>query len=173
MQPPARCVRPCRSPARRMFMSVSGRRHSASKSKRSRSSLERLEARQFFAAHILGDPSVYATIQAAVNAALPNAIATVDAGTYTEQVDLTKPLTILGAQAGVDARSNLRNSGAAAETILIGTLNEVGNRTSSFYIDSDKVTIDGFTVQGQTSQGDTGAAVVVAPLRSGTHLVNN
>src|SRR5437667_2585888 len=96
--------------------------------------LEPLEARRLFAAHIAGDPTVYATIQAAVDAALPNAIVTVDSGTYAEQVAISKPLTIRGAQAGVDARSNVRISGAAAETTLIGITDAQGNRTSSFYI---------------------------------------
>src|SRR5262249_39328313 len=64
--------------------------------------LERLESRRMLAAHVVGDPTVYATIQAAVNAAVAGGTVTVDAGTYPEQVVVDKRLTIKGAQAGVD-----------------------------------------------------------------------
>src|SRR5262245_15851910 len=69
---------------------------------------ERLEGRQLFAAHIVGDPTVYASIQAAVDAALPNAVINIDAGSYAEQVSIFKPITINGARASSDARSNTR-----------------------------------------------------------------
>src|SRR5258708_265847 len=81
--------------------------------------VDRLESRQLLAAHIVGDPTFYSTIQAAVNAATPRAIINVDAGAYSESVTITKPLTIRGAQAGIDARSNLRQSGAN-ETVIKG-----------------------------------------------------
>src|SRR5258708_4558064 len=44
---------------------------------------ERLECRQMLAAHIVGDPTVYATIQAAVDAAAPGAVINIDAGAYS------------------------------------------------------------------------------------------
>src|SRR5690349_8794460 len=47
----------------------------------------------------------YSTIQAAVNAANPNDVILADAGTYNELVVINKPLTIQGAQHGVDART--------------------------------------------------------------------
>ena len=134
---------------------------------------EPLETRTFLAAHITGSTTVYSTIQAAVNAASVNAIITVDAGTYPELVTITKSLTIRGAQAGVDARSNLRRSGAN-ESTLTGTTNATdGMITSSFYINANDVTIDGFTVQGNTSAGKYGAGIVIAPNRAGTHIINN
>src|SRR5689334_9377432 len=82
---------------------------------------EGLEGRQLFAAHVVGDPTVYASIQAAVDAAMPNAVINVDAGSYAEQVSIFKPLTINGARAGSDARSNQRlASGGAGESVLTG-----------------------------------------------------
>ncbi len=135
---------------------------------------ERLEGRQLFAAHIAGDPTVYASIQAAVDAALPNAVINIDAGSYAEQVSIFKPITLNGARAGSDARSNTRlaNNGLG-ESVMTGQ--DFGNGISSvFRIGADGVTIDGFTLQGQTTQGDTtGAAVVILPNVSGTRILNN
>ena len=57
------------------------------------------------AAHIVGNPTVYSTIQAAVDAALTGAVITVDAGSYKESVVIGKSLTVNGSQAGVDRGS--------------------------------------------------------------------
>ncbi len=133
--------------------------------------LERLEPRQMMAAHIVGSSTVYQTIQAAVDAAMPGATINVDAGTYAEQVWIGKTLTIRGAEAGKDARSNLR--AGQPESILSGLVLSDGTHTSSFYIAANDVTIDGFTVQGNTTVGDGGAGMVIAPNMSGTHVLNN
>src|SRR5438067_11269424 len=114
-------------------------------------SVERLEGRQLLAAHIVGSATVYGTIQAAIDAASPRAVITVDPGTYGELVYLNKSLTIRGAQAGVDARSNSRLQGAS-ESVLTGYDTGTGI-SSSFYVQADDVTIDGFVVQGNTSAG--------------------
>src|SRR5690348_10790628 len=82
--------------------------------------IERLEGRLFLAAHIVGSSTVYATIQAAVDAAAPGATITVDAGNYPELVGVNKSLTIKGAQAGVDARSNIRAASPANESVVCG-----------------------------------------------------
>jgi len=79
--------------------------------------LEQLELRFFMAAHIVGSTTTYSTIQAAVNAASPGAVITVDAGTYNEQVTVNKSLTIQGAKAGIDARSSSRST-SGAESIV-------------------------------------------------------
>src|ERR1700761_8959655 len=72
--------------------------------------VEPMEQRLLLAAHIVGSSTSYATIQAAVNAAVAGATITVDAGTYAEQVTVSKSLTIKGAQAGVDATSRMGGS---------------------------------------------------------------
>ena len=88
---------------------------------RKNNGIETLENRRMLAAHIVGSSTVYSTIQAAVDAALSGAVITVDAGSYKESVVIGKSLTIKGAQAGVDARSNTRLSGAAsAESVITG-----------------------------------------------------
>src|SRR5438552_18128534 len=92
-------------------------RHHFAPSSPNLSRIEQLERRQLLAAHIVGDPTVYATIQAAVDAASPNATINVDAGSYEELVTVNKPLTLHGAQAGVDARDDSRGS---AESVVRG-----------------------------------------------------
>ncbi len=149
-------------------MSKRARRQSANRYFRS---LESLETRRFLAAHIVGSTTSYATIQAAVDAAATGATITVDAGTYSENVVIAKTLTLRGAEAGVDGRSNTRVG--SPETILNGHLNSDNSRSASFTIAANNVTIDGFTVQGNTSQGDTGAGIVISPSKFGTHILNN
>src|SRR5579871_1918556 len=87
-------------------------------------SIERLEGRRLLAAHIVGSSTVYATIQAAVDAASPGATITVDAGNYPELVGINKSLTIKGAQAGIDARSNAR-AASGNESVVSGE-SEIG-----------------------------------------------
>ncbi len=148
-------------------------RRSASKtSARFFKAIEALEQRTLLAAHIVGSTTSYATIQAAVNAASAGAIINVDPGTYPEQVTISKSLTLRGAQTGVDARSNARHYGVN-ETVLTGAVS-AGLVTSSFYINANDVTIDGFTVQGNTSAASkSDAGIVIAPNHAGTHIINN
>jgi fibronectin type 3 domain-containing protein len=133
--------------------------------------VEKLEQRLLLAAHIVGDPTVYSTIQAAVNAAAPGATINVDSGFYSELVTVNKPLTLRGARAGIDARSNVRQ-GFAGETMMPGAPVADGN-TSAFYITASDVTIDGFFCSGNTSISQYGAGIVIAPGVSGTHILDN
>lgn len=86
------------------------------------------------------DPQ-YATIQAAVAAASSGATIRVCAGLYPETVLVDKPLTFLGAQAGVDARTG--RTQPSEESI-------VESSTGGFDIEAGagNVTIDGFTIRG-------------------------
>ena len=135
--------------------------------------IETLEGRLLLAAHIIGSSTSYSTIQAAVNAASPGAVITVDAGNYKEQVTVNKPLTIRGAKAGVDARSSSRGT-ASKESIVTG-VSVTGGISSSFYITSSDVTLDGFTIQGETNGSNiaTGAGIAMAPNIAGAHILNN
>ena len=135
---------------------------------------ERLEGRLLFAAHVAGSTTPYATIQAAVNAAPVGGVVTVDAGTYAEQVTISKTLTIRGAQAGVDGRLTTRTAGTSStESIVTGGVSG-STRTSAFHILANDVTIDGFTVAGETNQDDQlGAGIVIGPKQSGTQIVND
>ncbi|HYO11049.1 MAG TPA: carbohydrate-binding protein [Tepidisphaeraceae bacterium] len=133
---------------------------------------ERLECRRFLAAHIVGSPTVYATIQAAVDAAAPGATITVDPGVYSELVAVFKTLTIKGPQAGVDARSNTRTN-RAAEAVVNGALTMSGTRTTSFRLAADNIVLDGFTVEGQNDTVSYHAGIHMNPGRSGIQVLNN
>jgi parallel beta-helix repeat protein len=115
----------------------------------------------------------YATIQDAVNGANPGDTILADPGMYFEHVTIDKPLTLQGAQHGMDART--RSVPSFQESI-------VSNAEGDFQIEADNVTIDGFTLQGVTSNPNTdpaalGAAIWTNPGFSGTHggvrIVNN
>ncbi|HWE00903.1 MAG TPA: NPCBM/NEW2 domain-containing protein, partial [Tepidisphaeraceae bacterium] len=138
-----------------------------------RHAIEAMESRILLAAHIPGDATAYETIQAAVNAAAPGAVIDVDAGTYAERVTINKSLTILGAQAGVDARSNPRQAGIG-ESIVTGAALTDGSISCGFHVTANDVTIEGFTVEGNTSDSiASGAGIVIAPGVSGTHVLDN
>lgn len=79
------------------------------------------------------------TITAAIGKASAGDTINVAAGTYNESVAITKAnLTLLGAQAGVDARTRV-----GAESII-------NNACSPVSIYADNATLNGFTVQGST-----------------------
>lgn len=131
--------------------------------------VESLESRQMLAAHVLGSPTSYATIQAAVNAAPVGGIVRVDPGTYSELVTIDKRLTLRGAQAGLDARFGSHGPASVVNGQNFGA----GNRSTAFYVTANDVTIDGFTVQDNSSSNVYGAGIVIAPLISGTHVIDN
>ena len=145
----------------------------AKSASRSCHGMEPLENRRLLAAHIVGSSTVYSTIQSAVNAASAGATITVDAGTYPEEVTISKSLTIKGAQAGVDARQSRANDSGANESIVTGSVS-AGVESAGFYINANDVTIDGFTVQGENNQNtQVSAGIIIAPNRAGTHILNN
>jgi hypothetical protein len=86
-----------------------------------------------------GTGGCYSSIQAAINAASNGDTIMVAAGTYNESVTINKTLTLLGAQAGVDARTRTPSN----ESII-------NSSCSPVQIYADNVILDGFTVQGST-----------------------
>ncbi len=84
----------------------------------------------------------YATIQAAISAAttLSGDTVQVAAGTYNENVSITKSITLNGAQAGVAVGG--RTFGAATESTVAGVSGGVGAIT----INAANVKVDGFSV---------------------------
>lgn len=114
-------------------------------------------------------PADYATISAAVNAANPGDTIVVQAGLYNAEgptcvrVPPGKDgLIILGAQADVDPRAGR----IGAESVVTGT-----NVSFSgvFSVESNDVTINGFTIQGNAS----GAGIVQMRFVSGIQILNN
>ena len=98
---------------------------------------------------------IYSSIGQAVAEAGPEATITVLAGTYDENVNINKPLTLLGANAGT-ACSDTRDD----ESVL-----NAGPAGTAITIESDGVTIDGFTIQG--------AVGIVSENNSELQVLNN
>jgi len=98
----------------------------------------------------------YPTIQAAVTAANPGDTILVAPGTYHESVMIDETghsrdhLSLLGAQAGNDARADRHDS--TKESIVDAT----GKGNSAIIVEALAVVIDGFTVQGGTQGNATG-----------------
>lgn len=86
-------------------------------------------------------PNAYATISAAVAAAQPGGTVIACPGTYSEDVVVTEPVTIIGRHAVVDP-------GGATNSPFYP---EIGN--NAFTILSEHVTISGFTVEDATGDG--------------------
>jgi nitrous oxidase accessory protein NosD len=107
----------------------------------------------------------FATITLAIAAASPNDTIEVCPGLYAEQVQINKTLTLLGAQAGVDART--RPFVAANESIIDWPDGPV-------QVLADNVVIDGFTIQGAVNNPSSppfsalGAGIWTNPGFSGT-----
>ncbi len=106
------------------------------------------------------------TIQGGVNGVAVNGTVKVCPGVYPELVTVNKTVTINGAQMGVDART--RPGTPALESVVTGNAG-----STSFYVTSSDVTIDGFTVQGNTNPNLFGAGIFVSPGTNGTDLINN
>ncbi|MBI2357716.1 MAG: right-handed parallel beta-helix repeat-containing protein [Deltaproteobacteria bacterium] len=114
------------------------------------------------------DPG-YPTVQAAINAATSGDTIQVCAGTYVENVNLAKSLTLLGAQAGVDARGRVATEStitAAAGTLLTLLTGSAGSTIDGFTflggsraIESQSGPIDGLQLLNNRIQGFTGNGV--------------
>jgi hypothetical protein len=88
--------------------------------------------------------AAFTSINAAIAAASPGDTIKVCAGLYVEQVDISKNnLTLLGAQAGVDARTRAFIPDPSTQSII-------DDPSGPVQITADNVVLDGFTVQGST-----------------------
>src|ERR1700693_6203307 len=110
-----------------------------------------------------GNSPCYTTIQAAIDAptTLPGDTIKVPPATYHESVNIDKSLTLQGAQAGVDARTR-----SGAESVI-------DNACSPVQINSDNVTLDGFTVQGSTMADPCTIVGIWMNSAVGAQILNN
>lgn len=103
----------------------------------------------------------FTTISAAVAAASDFDTIRVAPGTYTEQVAVTKRIQLLGAQAGVDARTR---NGPESIVTNVSFQNGIFNVSNA-----PRVVIDGFTIQGNTD----GQGISITGTGSGYWILNN
>jgi nitrous oxidase accessory protein NosD len=133
---------------------------------RARFSVEALEARLVPAVRDLTTGFSYPTIQDAVNGANPGDTIRADPGTYHEHVVINKPLTVQGAQVGVNPVRVFRRT----ESVVDGDFNG-----TPFTIAANNVTIDGFKViDGQDlNPNNPGASGISTNAAFGNFLIQN
>ncbi|WP_345382312.1 right-handed parallel beta-helix repeat-containing protein [Pseudonocardia yuanmonensis] len=106
-------------------------------------------------------------LAAAIAAAPPNATVTVCPGTYPGGITLTKPITLLGARVGVDARTG--RTDLRAESVVDGR----GGSGFTVAAGVSNVRIDGFTISNPTQSTATTGGVLAVGRGSGITITNN
>ena len=107
------------------------------------------------------------TITAAISAVAASGTVDILEGSYSEQVNVNKSVTLVGAQSGVDARTG--RSGAAESVLNAPTPS--GN--TPLTISANNVTLNGFIVQGNTNANVNGTGIYLAPGTSGSQILND
>jgi hypothetical protein len=102
------------------------------------------------------------TLQWAVSQSIAGDTINMAAGTYTVAglVSINKTITILGAQAGVDARTRV-----GSETIL--------SNSQGMSVSANNVVFDGLTIQDSVNPALTGYGLRLNPGINGTQVINN
>ena len=97
------------------------------------------------------------SIQRGINAATAGNVVNVAAGTYSEQVNVNKSVTLLGAQANV-ALSNGGGTRTGGESIILGGTSAtvgVGYQYNEIDINADNVEVNGFECSSNKNYGIT------------------
>ncbi len=99
-------------------------------------------------------------IQSAVTAAAPGDTVHVCAGTYAGGVDVPKTLNLVGAKAGVDARTRSQTG----ESIISG-----GGVLGGLFLHADGIVVNGFTIRDEVN----GPGIYTSPAFTGYKIQNN
>lgn len=114
--------------------------------------------------------ATFTTVQAAVTAAAAGDTIRVCPGTYAGRTEILKSVSLVGAQAGVDASDPSRTGLPATESVLTGTGN---NGLTALVLNENNVTVDGFTVEGSINDLNEGAGIVLGAGIEGAHVTNS
>lgn len=98
-----------------------------------------------------GGGGMYSSIQAAINAAQNGDTVSVSAGTYVEQIFLSKYLTLIGA--GRDS-TVIQSQGGSESTMFIQNVP---------FAPGGKTTVQGFTIQGGNAPSGQGGGITISP----------
>ncbi len=122
--------------------------------------------------------AAYATIQSAVDAAVPGTTVHVCAGTFPGGVTIPSTLsglTLDGAQQGVDART--RTVPASQESIITSSGTQASGGSNGISVFANNVTVDGFTIQDPGGVNNNapgyGVGVTTSANVSGIKIVND
>ncbi|MDM5281965.1 hypothetical protein [Peribacillus frigoritolerans] len=107
-------------------------------------------------------PGDFLTIQAAITAANDYDTIRVAPGTYTGPITIDKMIQLLGAQAGVDART--RTGSPGSESIITGT-----SPIALVQLLDNNIVVDGFTIENNSA----GSGILTSNAFSGYWIFNN
>jgi parallel beta-helix repeat protein len=103
--------------------------------------------------------NAFATIQDGINAVDDGGTVNVLAGTYVEDVVVSKSLSLLGAQASADARTRTSVDESIIRPSVSGASPYSGTHTTIITVLASNVTIEGFTIDGSNTALSGGVAL--------------
>ena len=95
-----------------------------------------------------GNTPCYTTIQTGINASSSGDTIKVYAGTYAEEIDINKALTLLGPNAGINPNMGTRLPEAVIVPDFSDPVDSSFNGPQIVTLDADGITFNGFTVDG-------------------------
>lgn len=116
------------------------------------------------------DNSNYTTITEGINGALPGGTVQVAEGTYIEQLNINKPLTVIGPNATVNPNTGARVPEAI---ILTPTSDPTSSGVDQVIIAAENVTFNGFTVDGDNPALASGVVFNGSDVNSGYGIVGS